>query len=167
MTDGKSRTLFSGTPFRRGRWRRAASLTALGALALGLAACQARIDTRGNLPDPELVEKLQPGVQDRDQVAQLLGSPSSVGTFDDSKWYYISKRTETLAFFDPEIVDQQVLVVEFDDAGMLSDVKLYDEDDRQDVELVERETPTSGTEMTVLKQFFGNIGRFNRVEDDQ
>src|SRR3546814_15484806 len=73
--------------------------------------CSPRIDTRGNLPDPDIVSELQPGLHDRDQVAQILGSPSTVGTFDDSTWYYISKRPETVAFFETETVDQQVLEI--------------------------------------------------------
>jgi outer membrane protein assembly factor BamE (lipoprotein component of BamABCDE complex) len=137
-----------------------------GALAIGLTACSPRIDTRGNLPDPDIVRELQPGLHDRDQVAQILGSPSTVGTFDDSTWYYISKRTETVAFFDPEIVDQQVLAVHFDNAGVLSEVKVYGYDDGREIEPVERVTPTSGREITILQQLFGNIGRFNRTAEE-
>src|SRR3546814_5404304 len=122
--------------------------------------CSPRIDTRGNLPDPDIVSELQPGLHDRDQVAQILGSPSTVGTFDDSTWYYISKRTETVAFFEPETVDQQVLAVHFDDTGVLSEVKVFGYEDGQEIEPVERVTPTSGREITILQQLFGNIGRF-------
>src|SRR5690554_4585261 len=172
MTNGKRGHLFLGNGFRygrhRARMRRAiASVVVLGALAAGLSACQPRIDIRGNLPDPELVAKLQPGIHDRDQVARLLGTPSTVGTFDDRTWYYISKRTKSVAFFRPELVDQQVLAVEFDSAGVLKEVKLYGKDDGREVELVERETPTHGRDISVLQQFLGNLGRFNRVENER
>lgn len=168
MTNGKSGHLFLGNGSRHERARSAvATVAVLGVLAVGLSACQPRIDTRGNLPDPELVAKLQPGVQDHDQVARLLGTPSAVGTFNDRTWYYISKRTESVAFFQPELIDQQVLAVEFDSAGVLKEVKLYGKDDRREVELVERETPTHGRELSVLQQFLGNLGRFNRVENER
>jgi outer membrane protein assembly factor BamE (lipoprotein component of BamABCDE complex) len=137
-----------------------------GALAVGLTACAPSIDTRGNLPDPDVVSELRPGIHDRDQVAQLLGSPSTVGTFDNSTWYYISKRTETVAFFEPEIVDQQVLALHFDNTGVLSDVQLYGYEDGRVIDPVDRVTPTSGQEMTILKQLFGNIGRFNRTDEE-
>jgi hypothetical protein len=33
------------------------------------------------------------------------------------------------------------------------------------VSIVERETPTAGSEMSALEQFIGNIGRFNPPAD--
>jgi outer membrane protein assembly factor BamE (lipoprotein component of BamABCDE complex) len=146
-------------PFRR--------LLLAGLLASGLAACAPQVDTRGNLPDPETVLEVQPGVHDRDQVATILGSPSTVATFEDDTWYYISRRTEKIAFFDPEVVDQQVLVVKFGQDGLVADMAVYGVEDGQVIEPVERTTPTSGRELTILQQLFGNIGRFNTGEQGQ
>jgi len=136
-------------------------------LAAGLTACSPRVDQRGNLLDPDSVLAVQPGVHSKDQVAQLLGTPSTVATFDDKTWYYISKRTETTAFFAPDITDQQVLVVRFDDADLVEKVKLYGMDDAYEIEPVDRTTPTYGQTLTVLQQLFGNIGRFTKGADEQ
>ncbi|MBX6322441.1 MAG: outer membrane protein assembly factor BamE [Rhodospirillaceae bacterium] len=132
------------------------------ALAGALAGCTPQLDVRGNLPDPENVLAVQPGITTREQVAQILGSPTAVGTFDDKTWYYISKRTETTAFFDPEVLDQEVLVVKFDDNGVVSDMRLYGDENARQIVPVSRTTPNLGQEMTVLQQLIGNIGRFNR-----
>ena len=136
-----------------------------GLIASGLAACAPQVDTRGNLPDPETVLEVQPGVHDRDQVATILGSPSTVATFEDDTWYYISRRTEKIAFFEPEVVDQQVLMVKFGQDGLVADMAVYGIEDGQIIEPVERTTPTSGRELTILQQLFGNIGRFNTAEE--
>ena len=40
-------------------------------------------------------------------------------------------------------------------------------DDANEVVLVERETPTSGSELSVIEQFIGNIGRFNLPRDER
>jgi outer membrane protein assembly factor BamE (lipoprotein component of BamABCDE complex) len=137
----------------------------LAAAALGLlGACSPRIDQRGNLLDPDAVLAVQPGVQTKDQVAQLLGTPSTVATFDDKTWYYISKRTETTSFFRPDITDQQVLVVKFDDFDTVETVKLYGMDDAFEISPVSRVTPTHGQRLTILQQLFGNIGRFTKPE---
>lgn len=132
-----------------------------------LAACSPRIDQRGNLLDPDAVLAVQPGIQTKDQVAQLLGTPSTIATFDDKTWYYVSKRTETTAFFTPDITDQQVLVVKFDDADVVEKVQLYGMNDAYEIEPVDRTTPTYGQRLTILQQLFGNIGRFTKGETRQ
>jgi outer membrane protein assembly factor BamE (lipoprotein component of BamABCDE complex) len=137
------------------RWLLLASVVAL-------AACSPRIDQRGNLLDPDAVLAVQPGVQTKDQVAQLLGTPSTIATFDDKTWYYISKRTETTAFFPSDITDQQVLVVKFNDSNVVEKVQIYGMDDAYEIEPVGRTTPTYGQKLTILQQLFGNIGRFTK-----
>ena len=139
------------------RWLLLASVVAL-------AACSPRIDQRGNLLDPDAVLAVQPGVQTKGQVAQLLGTPSTVATFDDKTWYYISKRTETTAFFPSDITDQQVLVVKFNDSNVVEKVQIYGMDDAYEIEPVSRTTPTYGQKLTILQQLFGNIGRFTKGE---
>lgn len=135
------------------------------ASAVALAACSPRIDQRGNLLDPDAVLAVQPGVQTKDQVAQLLGTPSTVATFDDKTWYYISKRTETTAFFPSDITDQQVLVVKFNESNVVEKVQMYGMDDAYEIEPVSRTTPTYGQKLTLLQQLFGNIGRFSKGEN--
>lgn len=136
------------------------AFVALAAAAI-LAGCSGRLDVRGNLPDPENVLAVHPGESTREQVAQALGSPSVVGTFDDQTWYYVSKRTETFAFFEPEVIDQEVLVVKFDNTGVVADMKLYGMEDGRLVDPVERTTPNLGQELTFIQQLLGNLGRFN------
>jgi len=139
------------------RWLLLASVAAL-------AACSPRIDQRGNLLDPDAVLAVQPGVQTKEQVAQLLGTPSTVATFDDKTWYYISKRTETTAFFPSDVTDQQVLVVKFNESNVVEKVQVYGMADAYEIEPVSRTTPTYGQKLTLLQQLFGNIGRFTKGE---
>ena len=53
------------------------------AAMLGLAACGATVDQRGNLPEREKLAQIRPGSTTRDEVTKILGTPSSVGIFDD------------------------------------------------------------------------------------
>ena len=132
-----------------------------GALAIAVLGCAPRVDTRGNLLDPEVLADIKPGKQSRGEVAEILGSPSTIAAFDQETWYYISKRTETLAFFEPEINDRRVVVVRFDAKGIVADLKYLGLEDGRVVNLVDRETPTAGNEITFLQQIFGNVGRFS------
>jgi outer membrane protein assembly factor BamE (lipoprotein component of BamABCDE complex) len=140
---------------------RRASLAFFSLGAVVLAGCEPVYDTRGNLPDPDAVLQVQPGVDDRRQVAQLLGSPSTVAVFSDKTWYYISKKTKRISFLDPEVLDQEVLAIKFDDQGLVSDMKLYGLENARPITPDPNITPTSGRELTILQQIMGNIGRFS------
>lgn len=131
-----------------------------GALSLGLGACEQSIAVRGNLPTPDEVSNINPGVDSRIDVTNLLGSPSAISTFEDSKWYYIGQKTTAFAFFKPEVLERKVVVVSFDDKGIVSETKTYTLADGQDVDPVDRITPTEGREITLLQQLLGNLGRF-------
>ena len=137
------------------------------AVAAALAACAPMIDTRGNMPPPEVVSTIQPGVTTRTQVSQLLGSPSSVGTFNDRTWYYIGRKTETVAFLSPEVTEQQILVIKFDEAGVVQDFEKRGMESAREVAMNDRETPTAGHSLGFFEQLFGNIGRFSGKKDEK
>ena len=136
-------------------------------MTLAAAACTPRIDQRGNKPDEEQVVQINPGIDDKNRVAELIGTPSTISTFDDQTWYYISKRTETTAFFDPDVTDQEVLAIKFDDSGIVDSMKVYGQEDGRTIAYVDRVTPTEGTSLTILQQLLGNLGRFNPEGDDE
>jgi outer membrane protein assembly factor BamE (lipoprotein component of BamABCDE complex) len=141
------------------------ALTAPAALALAamtLGACAANVDQRGNLPEPEKIAQIRPGSTTRDQVAKILGTPSSTGIFDDKRWYYISRKTKQVAFFDPDVVDQQVYIVNFDGKGVVRGVDHKDLKDGREIEPAPGATPAPGRELTLVEQVLGNIGRFNK-----
>jgi outer membrane protein assembly factor BamE (lipoprotein component of BamABCDE complex) len=131
-------------------------------LALGLAGCVASVDQRGHLPEPEKIAQIQPGSTTRDQVAKILGTPSSTGVFNDKSWYYISRKTKRVAFLDPDVLDQQVFVVSFDGRGVVNGVDHKDLKDGREIQPAPGATPAPGRELTFVEQVLGNIGRFNK-----
>ena len=141
---------------------RALILVVVLAATVVLAACSARVESPGHFPDSDLVTQIAPGESDRNAVIESLGSPSTTAVFDEEVWYYISQRTEALAFFAPKVVERQVLIVHFDGRGIVTAIESYDLDDARTIEHVERTTPTAGNELTFIGQLFGNFGRFNK-----
>ena len=129
-----------------------------GLLVLG--ACAPLSDIQGHVPDEEQIAKIQPKLSNQSDVLRLLGSPSNVGTFETTTWYYISKHTETFAFFEKDLLKQQVLAISFSNTGIVEKIERYGLDDARKIELVERVTPTRGKELGLFQQIFGNIGRF-------
>lgn len=146
---------------QRSPTRLAATCSALF-LAASLAACEPNTANRGHMPDPDRIAEIEVGVSGRDDVELILGSPSSVATFDSNIWYYISNKTEQIAFFAPELLDQQVLEIHFDDTGTVTEVRHLDKSSGTEVELVERETPTRGKELTIVRQMLTSLGFLGR-----
>ena len=143
--------------------RRTAPLALAGALALSalaLGGCENTVYQRGFAATPGSVEKLEVGAQSREDVVRLIGSPSAVATFNPNIWYYISQTQEYWAYTRPKISSQNVIQVTFSEAGRIEAIKNFDLKDAQDIQMVQRITPTSGKELTILEQVLGNVGRF-------
>ena len=146
--------------------RRIVGKALLGSLLLSAAlsaACSPIVVSNGYIPDQELVQKVRPGVHDKESVAELLGSPTSVAQFEPEVWYYVKREAERLAFFEESVTEQTVVAVKFDAAGIVTDIHRYDLEDGKAIEPVERVTPTRGKELTFLEQLFGNVGRFSNA----
>lgn len=144
---------------RAGRFVAASAVLLLGA---SIAACTPEIATHGFVPDPEDLAQVVPGVTNRDEVWTLLGTPTSRSTEDDSRWYYVTRVTENLAFYDPDFVGASVIVVDFNDAGTVEHVEYRTLPETEEFALVDRETPTQGKDLGLLEQLFGNLGKFDR-----
>ena len=125
-------------------------------------ACSPAVDQRGHLPEPDKLAEIRPGATTRDEVSKILGTPSSTSVFNEKTWYYISRRTEQVAFFDPDVADQQVYIVNFDDRGVVKAVDHRNLKDARDIEPAPGATPAPGRELTFLEQIIGNVGRFTK-----
>lgn len=133
---------------------------------LTVAACSPIVDNRGYIKQGSLKDKLVVGQTSKQEVLDQLGSPSSQSSFGPETWYYIHNRKETVAFLKPESVDQDITRVEFDTAGVVSNVELFSQDAAQEIPNIKRETPTEGHTLGFIEQALGNIGRFNKAGDN-
>lgn len=141
---------------------RSFSLTGLISL-LALCACTPTIANRGTMVEADKLAEIQTGASSREDVINLIGSPTQIATFDEKIWYYIGRTTEQTAFFTPQTVKQESIEIRFDDTGIVSEVKRLDPQAAQDITPTSRRTPTYGHETTFLEQLFGNLGRPGEV----
>jgi outer membrane protein assembly factor BamE (lipoprotein component of BamABCDE complex) len=140
-------------------------VAAISLAAALLAACSPRVATRGNMVEDFRLDQIQAGVSTQSDVASILGTPTTVSTFDPSIWYYIGQRTETVAFLKPEVTDRRIVRMQFDPGtATLADMKLFSLADARQIELVQDQTPTLGRRIGILEQFLGNIGRFTNPD---
>lgn len=135
---------------------------ALAACLLVVAtACAPKVDNGGYVRETPIKDQVTIGKSTQEDVQNTLGSPSAQSTFGEEIWYYITARKEAYAFMRPEIVEQEVVRIEFDKSGVVSKVESYNQDSSKEFDLVKRTTPTEGHTLGFFEQILGNIGRFN------
>lgn len=135
----------------------AAALMIMGGL---ITACSQTRNTHGNLLTQERIDMVQVGQFSRSDLVRAIGTPTAKAAFNDNVWYYIGLETVRQGFLDPKVENRKIYVAEFNEGGRLARFEPV-EGEAMDIPIVSRETPTHGTELTVLEQFVGNIGRFN------
>ena len=131
----------------------------LALLFLALPGCTPTEANRGNLLDPAKVAEIKAGQSTRDNVLGILGTPSARSSFNDNTWYYIGQRTEQYSFLNPDVTDQQVVTVKFNDEGVVQNIGTTGKDAIADIAPAGGETTTYGRETTWIQDLFGNIGR--------
>ncbi|MDE1900712.1 MAG: outer membrane protein assembly factor BamE [Alphaproteobacteria bacterium] len=133
-------------------------ILASAAFALAvLAACAPTVATRGDLVDPDALAQIKPGVSTREDVETKLGTPTHVATFDDKVWYYIGRRTQQYSFLDPEVLKQQAIEIDFNDKGVVADVKNLNLSKAADVTPAPGATPAYGNDNTFIRELLGDL----------
>jgi len=141
-------------------------LSFLFLVLLYLGGCSPRITLSGNLPNSDLLDSIEIGHVHKQEVLNLIGTPSTISPFSTNDWYYVSERTETSAFFTPKVINRKVLLIKFNDKGIVSDIKSYGAEAGKPVDIVDRITPTEGRDFGVIQQLLGNLGRFEEKTED-
>jgi outer membrane protein assembly factor BamE (lipoprotein component of BamABCDE complex) len=133
-------------------------------LCLSLTACSWILpppQTRGNKIDPDQLKELVPGTSTQADVTSLIGSPTQKATFDENSWLYITETTRPRIGQTLGVLDQGVVVLTFDERGVLAGIKKYTQADAIPVSVATRTTPSPGTEASFMQQLVGNIGKFS------
>ena len=134
------------------------ALSGVLASAVATGGCTKVAAHHGYVFDPDLVNAVQPGVDDRDSVATMLGQPTMKGEFDSPEWYYWGRNTKSLAFARPNPVSQQVVRIRFDKNGTVAAVDEFGMDKVVSINPTDDKTPTGGRKRGFFEQLFGNIG---------
>ncbi len=132
----------------------------LSMILFGLSACakDTFITYTGNMPSEEKIERLAPGMN-REQVRELLGSPSSVVSLDRDTWIYMSAEIEQIAFMRPEETKRRLLVVKFNDLGKVADIKHIDKSKGREILPSEQKTSAPEQEQGFFRKYFGGVGQ--------
>ena len=140
------------------RIMRLAAILAGGAALSLTAGCTSLRSHQGYIIDADLVNSVQPGVDNRQSVVQTLGKPSFASQFNTGDWYYIARESKNLAYLKPKPSDQLTLKISFNQAGVVSGITRTGKDQISTVGMYGKTTPTLGKKRSFFEELFGNIG---------
>lgn len=128
------------------------------ACAAALSACVAQYRNHGYLPTDEELQNVIVGVDTRDTVSESIGVPGTGGVLEGGNYYYVGSQVRHYGAFAPETVDRQIVAVEFDPEGVVSNISRYGLEDGRVVTLTRRVTQVGDGDIGFIRRLFGNIG---------
>jgi outer membrane protein assembly factor BamE (lipoprotein component of BamABCDE complex) len=141
-------------------WRLALALV----LAGGLGGCIGYDGdfVRGYQIDEHTYSQVKIGDSTKQEVLNLMGTPSTTSTVGGDAWYYVGQKMHrALAFMPVQMEDQKVLAIYFGTSGKVERIADYGMKDGQVFDFVSRTTPTGGNEPDFIRNMFNNLFRFS------
>ena len=131
---------------------------ALAVAALASGGCTQLRSHQGYVFDTDLVNSVQPGVDNRQSVLATLGKPTLTSQFNEGEWYYVGRDSRNFAFNQPKARAQTTLRIRFDAAGNVSEITRTGAEQIASINPSNKKTPTLGRERGFFEDLFGNIG---------
>jgi outer membrane protein assembly factor BamE (lipoprotein component of BamABCDE complex) len=105
-------------------------------------------------------DKLIVNKSNKNDILNLLGSPSTKSTFDNDVWIYIERKTDNstvMSFGEEKVLVNDVLVLEISSKGILKKKKLLDQNNMLNVEFTETVTNSEYKKSTFLYEFLSSL----------
>jgi outer membrane protein assembly factor BamE (lipoprotein component of BamABCDE complex) len=140
----------------------------LAGTAAGVGACTPLRESHGWVSDTTSdTAQVQPGVDTKSTVMARMGSPSTMGTFGQTDWYYITTLQQNFAYFKPKTTARKVTVVRFNADDVVASVDQFGLEKGRVINYADQKTPTRGRELGMLEQIFGTVGTQLPIPEDQ
>lgn len=91
--------------------------------AVLLESCDVKVPyVEGNLVKEKTLQRLEKGKTTRDEALEILGAASFEDPYNSKRLYYVGKEGTKTAFFSPNIEEEAVVLLEFDDSDILKGI---------------------------------------------
>jgi outer membrane protein assembly factor BamE (lipoprotein component of BamABCDE complex) len=107
------------------------------------------------------LNELTPGISSTADAQAVLGPPTVQEVFDQNNWIYISQITKMRIGQTEGVKQQHVVVLTFNDNGVLQSVSQKDLNDSVMVAMENKQTPVPGGKAGFLQQLIGGVGSYN------
>ena len=102
-------------------------------------------------------EKIVINQTNKNDIIDLIGSPSTKSDFNKNKWFYIERRKTNQSLFklgQKKIEKNNILMVEFNNRGILKNKKIFDMDDMNEIKYVKSLTQKEFKQNNFLYNIF-------------
>lgn len=142
------------------RFRASLAFAALLALP-GCAIFSDQPHYRGIAVSQHDLNELTPGISSEADAQAVLGPPTVQEIFDNNNWVYISQITKMRIGQTEGVKQQHVVVLSFDNNGVLQSVSQKDLSNAVIVAMDGKQTPVPGGKAGFLQQLVGGVGSYN------
>tara|TARA_B100000965_G_scaffold80464_1_gene64116 strand:+ start:488 stop:949 length:462 start_codon:yes stop_codon:yes gene_type:complete len=105
-------------------------------------------------------EKIIINKTNKNDILNIIGPPSSVSSFDENKWFYIQriKKNQSLLKLGVKKIDKNnILVVRFNNKGILSNKKILNISDMNDIKFSKDITEKEFKQNDLLFKVFSSL----------
>ena len=122
-------------------------------------ACAKKYETHGTVVKQSQIDRIKIGLHTRNDIAMILGSPSSMSTFNPNRWYYFTEKAEVKALGQRSVLERDIVIVDFNEKGVLTSLSFKNKQDAKNVNPTKKTTKTHGQTMGIIDQFIDNVGK--------
>ena len=105
-------------------------------------------------------EKITINKTNKNDIIKIIGPPSSISSFNKNKWFYIQRMKQNQSLFKlgiKKIEKNDILIVKFNNKGILKDKKILKLIDMNDVKYVEDITEKEFKQNDLLFKVFSSL----------
>ena len=105
-------------------------------------------------------EKIHVNKANKNDLLEIIGPPSSKSDFDENKWFYIERRKTNQSLIKlgiKQIEINNILIVQFNNMGILIDKKIIDKNEMNDVKFVKSITDKDFKQNNFIFNIFSSM----------
>ena len=125
-------------------------------LGLFLTACAGTTETHGQVITASRLAVIQPGTSTRGDVLRALGSPSTQGTFNDNRWYYITSTEQDKPLNQGVLKERDVIIIDFT-SDTVAGITRKSATDAKDIVPDDASTVTHGQSLGIIDSMMQNL----------
>ena len=96
----------------------------------------------------------------KNDIIELIGDPSSISKFNTNKWFYIERKQTNQSLFKlgiKKISKNNILVIEFNNKGLVKNKKLVNLNDMNDLKYVKKITTKEFEQDNTIYNIFSSL----------